>query len=220
MKNNRDRLLFASLDIELPNKTKMLNDLLLIPDSAWIGDVYRKTHMLPLMTKSGGSTLNNINQLPTLEHSRDFSWTSYAPKSIIEYFEQYVFTWLRPRPRVMILKTPPGGVNAEHIDCLKSQFHTRQHKFRVPLSGNTDSLYFITDSGLVRPPRIQEPFIMDGSWPHGMINDSADWKITICAGSPWFGSDAYPPFKHSMYSDNLRLPEDYEKYFNSQDIKY
>ena len=117
----------------------------------------------------------------------------------------------------MLLKTRPYKENKIHIDCSPDRFHTTQNKLRIVLQGLTDSLYFETKQGRVYAPQTEKPFLIDGAWPHGMINSSYLPKYTICLGSPWTQSNSYPALKPLMYKDTTKnLPINYEKYFDKK----
>jgi hypothetical protein len=106
----------------------------------------------------------------------------------------------------------PGIANNEHIDCRLEEIGSRQHKFRIVLQGRTGTLYFKTKKGNIFVPDIEESFIMDGGWPHGMINDSLELKLTLAAGAPWTGYDFYDNVETLMFKEDYSLPDDLIKY--------
>lgn len=203
-------ILFASLDLPPFDKEKMLADIRAVPENLWHWEPYRGTRALTLMTHNGNVSLNDAI---TFTKTNGYYWTPCAPASIVDYFEKYIFNWLQPKPRIMVLRTAPHTANNEHIDCIPETFNTRQHKFRIVLSGRVDSLYFITKKGNVFVPETDRPFIMDGGWPHGMNNTSDQEKITICVGAPWTGADKYPKFLQTLYRADHQMPENYDVYF-------
>jgi hypothetical protein len=143
--------------------------------------------MIPLMTKGGqGQKQGSANNRPG-----DFDWTSYAPKVIVDWFEEHIFPWIGGRYRVMALITQPGVANHEHIDCDPDELNTLQHKFRIVLQGKTSTLYWLTDNGNVYAPDTEKAFIMDGGWPHGMTNTTDEIKVTLALGAPWVGNESY-----------------------------
>ena len=142
----------------------------------------------------------------------------YVPDFIRQYFEQNVFIWTKIRSRIMIIKTMPQSQNPIHIDSSPNTFHTTQHKFRIVVQGTSDSLYFETKNKKVWAPFTEKPFIIDGSWPHGMINHCALPKYTICLGAPWTHSDYWPDLKPLIFTKPYKMPESYQKYFNSKYI--
>ena len=90
----------------------------------------------------------------------------------------------------MIICTRAGEENPPHIDCSPDKFDkTLQHKWRMVLHGDVDSLYYITETTPdkeIIPANVKErPFMMSGSWPHGMRNNSNQMKFTLAMGSPW-----------------------------------
>jgi hypothetical protein len=135
-----------------------------------------------------------------------FHWLHYTPTIIKEWFEDHVFPWMTMKTRIMVLKTESHFSNNEHIDCALNEVGTQQHKFRVVLKGNTDTLYFKTVNGNVSVPNIQEPFIMDGGWAHGMSNFTNDVKLTIAAGAPWRGLSQYHNINVLMKKSNYQMP--------------
>jgi hypothetical protein len=193
-----DKILFASLYMQVPDKPSWARTFDEIGDDAWMWDEFRGTWMLALRTADGKSDLNSIRSQKT----EAFGWTDFASEEIRDYFQKHVFSWMGPRTRIMVLKTLPGMANKEHVDCAPDNLNSRQHKFRLIVSGKTDSLYFLTAQGNIPAPRTEYPFIMDGRWPHGMVNSSDEIKYTICAGSPWTGSDAYPAFEQVLYKSD------------------
>lgn len=211
MQLNDSEILFAGLKLPLMDNQKALDELAALPEKNWIWDDYRKTYMLPLMTKDG---LGGKDSLFTISTSViNYTWIQNCPPTIKDYFEQWIFTWIFPRPRIVVLKTPSQASLQEHIDCQRDEFGQRQIKFRYVLKGKVSSLYFVTQEKNVFAPEITTPFIIDGSWPHGMINDFTDDKITICVGAPWSGAEHYPEMHSIISKENVSLPIDYKKFF-------
>jgi hypothetical protein len=207
-----DDILFARVNLPLLDRTQAVNDILEIDRLNWFWDDYRATNMLPLMTKgslSGSSGSSN-------NRGGNFEWLPYTPTSIRSWFDSVVFPWMGSKTRVMALMTYPGISNAEHIDSDISEIGTRQHKFRIVLQGQTSTLYFKTASGDVAVPNVTEPIIMDGSWPHGMTNDTNDVKITIAAGAPWCWLDNYNNVDVLMKKSMFDLPKDLTNFINTQ----
>lgn len=204
-------ILFTELKLPRINREQALLELNSVSDELWHWDKFRNTSMLPIMTKDGLIGRDSLYYLS--EHKADYSWTPTCPPCIRDYFEKHIFDWLRPRPRIVILKTLAGAKNNEHIDCQPFEFGTRQIKFRYVLSGQSDSLYFITTDGRVAIPQTDLPFLIDGSWPHGMHNTSTVSKITICVGAPWSGADVYPEFGKTLNKSDYHLPKNYTDYF-------
>lgn len=204
-----DNLLFATVN-SLPQlaKSTLAKQILELDDSLSFWDDYRHTKMFPLMTKGGLGKEGTTNR-----QGGDFYWVEHTPSALVEWFENYVFPWLGTKSRVMALVTQPGVSNHEHIDCSPQEVGTRQHKFRVVLQGKTDTLYWNTKSGPVKAPDVQEPFIMDGGWPHGMINDTDEVKVTIALGAPWTGKDSYDDITILQSRQQLVLPLDLSGYF-------
>jgi hypothetical protein len=203
-----DDILFAKVNIAILNKELAVQELIKIDEKFWFWDPYRATNMLPLMTKESvpgkdGSSNDRLG---------NFHWLPYTPDIIKDWFENHVFPWMTMKTRIMLLKTESNFSNNEHIDCALNEVGTRQHKFRVVLKGTTDTLYFKTLNGNVSVPNIQEPFIMDGGWVHGMSNFTNEVKFTIAAGAPWSGKHDYNNIEVLMKKSNFRMPADLSQY--------
>ena len=206
---------FSYLKIPSLEPEETLRDLREIPDRCWFYDPYRTVSMLPIYTDSG-----KTDKVGSLNQGREKMWTSYANKQLKKYLQKYIFNWMNPFGRVMVLRTPGGGKSKTHIDCRLEDFKTPQYKLRIVLQGHVSSLYFITCRGFLNPEtdRVGVPFIIDGRWPHGVNNESDNFKYTLCIGSPWagFGLDDGLIDKSDSYSwDNYQLPSNYEAYFES-----
>lgn len=203
-------MLFAKVDLPLLDKKQATADILAVKEDLWFWDKYRGTSMLPLMTKGG------LEQARGASNGRqgDFVWTSYAPTVVKNWFDNIVFPWMGMQTRVMALKTKPGIANLEHIDCDPHNMGSQQHKFRVVIQGNVATLYFKTQSGDQYVPMIEESFIMDGSWPHGMVNTTDELKLTLAAGAPWHGNQKYDNIAVLMKRSDYKMPTDLEKFFN------
>ncbi len=195
-----------------------------VKEEEWIFDNYRNTQMLPIYTESGLTKKRDI-----INKGGKLDWTPFAPKELIQYFEQYIFPKINPLGRIMILKTKSGQKNTEHIDCSKEAFEIPQPKLRIVLQGNVDSLYFITaDKKSLTPYGNGEsfngrPFIIDGRWPHGMHNHYHGTKYTLCLGAPWIGDGLSHFLKsvqpHQLIRHHFKLPQDYEKYFETSETR-
>ncbi len=201
-----DDLLFGKIEgLTILDKNNAVNSVLNINSEYSFWDDYRSTKMIHLMSKNGRMTRN--------DEQGDFHWTPWAPKIIIDWFENIVFPWLGMKARIMALITQPNFSNTEHIDCQLKELNTRQHKFRIVLQGKTDTLYFKTQNGDVYAPEIEEPFIMDGGWPHGMNNFSNKPKVTLALGSPWKGKDNYDDVKVMMRRSDYLMPNDLSEFW-------
>ena len=206
-------LLYGALDIPEIDRKKALSEIKnLTLFKYWFWDSYRATTMLPVMTLNG--LPENVSHYTEGISTGDFAWTSYAPPTLREYCEKYILP-ITGNTRIMVLATKPGQENKEHIDCDPASFGLLQHKLRFVLQGRTDSLYFITKNGeRVHIPNTSKPFIMDGSWPHGMINNFELVKYTVAFGSPWQGNHEYNQLTDALYKSNYELPENYPTYFD------
>jgi hypothetical protein len=146
-------------------------------------------------------------------------WDNYRATSMLPLMTkdsipgQHVFPWMGMRTRIMALKTVPKFSNLEHIDCARHEVGSKQHKFRIVVQGKTNTLYFKTTNGDVPVQDINEAFIMDGGWPHGMSNFTDDVKVTIAAGAPWNGLEEYKNIEVLLKRSSYSIPSDLEKFF-------
>ena len=204
MLKTSDDLLFASVDsIPILDRELATSEILALPDQYSFWDDYRHTKMFPLMTKKGVGSKEGSSNI----QDGEFVWTPLAPKVIIDWCEEHLFPWLGAKTRVMALVTQPGVANYEHIDCAKHELNTRQHKVRLVLQGRTDTLYWMTDKGNVYAPNVDGVFVMDGGWPHGMINSTSIPKVTLALGAPWTGKDEYDDLTILQYRTDYVMPE-------------
>lgn len=169
--------------------------------------------MLPLMTPTGGASRQDVN---VQSEKVNYKWTETTPSALIEYFEKYIWDWVKPMSRVMILKTKPGARNREHIDCSPKAFNEKQLKLRIVLQSETNGLYFTTNQNSIYAPTTERPYLIDGSWPHDMANESDSEKYTICLSAPWTSSDFFPIFEKVIYRDRESLPENYRTFFDEK----
>lgn len=205
-------LLFGVLDLPEIDRNQALREIKAYKlYKYWFWDQYRATTMLPIMTHNGQP--EGVSHYSESAKEGNFQWTDYAPPTVREYCERYIFPITGPT-RVMVLATKPGAANNEHIDCDPDTFNQRQHKLRFVLQGKTDSLYFMTKEGNIHIPNTSKPFIMDGSWPHGMINDFDMVKYTVAFGAPWQGNDSYDNLVDIMYKSHYNIIDNYYDYFN------
>lgn len=215
-------LLYAKLPIYFQNFNESLNHYKNVDDDKWYWDSYRTVRMLPLFTPGGAIDKKGSQN----KKNSELNWTTYADDDTIKFFEENVFPWLDKKGRIILLKTPPGESLATHIDCSREVFGTRQHKLRIVLQGEVNSLTFVTKSCETQPPSDHRNlFVMDGSWPHYMKNTFNDWKYTICLGAPWDGgpTDEYNKLlenaEHILRIDRNQLPDNYEQYFEDPESR-
>lgn len=207
-------ILAASLKFPVLDKEKALAEVKTSDEKAWFYDPYRHTSMMPLMTMGGKIGEHGASNFRAKEA---FHWTPFASPTLVRWFEDYIFPWMGMKTRISILKTQPGQRNHEHIDCSPQAFGTRQHKFRIVLQGNTSSLYFVLKYGQVRLFSVDDPFIMDGSWPHGMHNFTKEEKYTVAVGAPWTGFEKYTNLgEHIIYRNENLLPDDINRYYDQR----
>jgi hypothetical protein len=204
-----DDMLFASVDLPSLDKELATQQVLAVDKSLWWWDKYRATSMLPLMTKEAkAGVIGSSNS-----RGGDFQWLGHTPECIRVWFDTVVFPWMGTKTRVMALMTKPNFANEEHIDCDPHKMGTMQHKFRIVVHGKTSTLYFKTTKGDVNVPEVDGPFLMDGSWLHGMNNTTDDFKLTIAAGAPWNGNPQYDNVTNLMLKSDYEMPDNYKDYF-------
>lgn len=205
------KMLFAELNIKIIDKNQTIEWLDKLDEKYWFWNEYRTCDVLSLMTQTGSfnSTLSKNNY-----SKNDFFWTPFVPDFIKKYFKDNIFNWTKTKSRILVIRTKPYTENKLHIDCSPQNFHTVQHKFRIVIQGETNTLYFRTKKGDIWVPSTEKPFIIDGSWPHGMINNNSMIKYTIALGSPWTYCDSYPGYTPLVWADTNQLPENYEKLFD------
>jgi hypothetical protein len=210
-------ILAATVNLPLIDKEKVLAETSCIEERFWFYDSYRHTSMLPVMTMGGEMGEKGASNF---REKKSFQWTPYAPQTLVDWFEDVVFPWMGMKTRISILKTSPGQRNHEHIDCSPQAFGSRQHKFRIVLKGRTDSLYFVTKFSPLRMFNCDTPFIMDGSWPHGMHNFTGEEKYTVAVGAPWTGLEKYSNIgPHIILRNPSLLPEDLKRYYDQRYFK-
>jgi len=198
-------IMFAEVDFPKLNKEQATAEILAIPEKFSFWDDYRNTLMIPLMSKGGMVVSNSIQG--------EFKWNDHAPSVIVDWFEEYIFPWIGKKARVMALITQSNFSNYEHIDCDPHELNTRQHKFRIVLQGRTDTLYFITNKGNIPAPNVDGAFIMDGGWPHGMVNTTNEVKVTLALGAPWTGNDSYDNINLLLDRSEYTMPENLSVYW-------
>lgn len=199
----KDDILFASLGMPQIDKAQALFEIENVENNGWFYDPVGRGCTSVILFGQKDETGEIVPE-----------WISNAPKTIKEYFEQEVFTWM-PHTRIALIKSPPGHHMPPHMDCAPEFYNMRQHKFRIVLQGRVDSLYFVTQQGPVWIPEVDKPFIIDGSWTHGMLNETDDWKYTICVGAPWGGQELseYPKIQSAIFNSRYDRPENDDRFY-------
>lgn len=202
---NFNKLIYLPIDIPNPPNVSKFFDTIDYKDM--LVDNYRTCYHIPIMDPEG-----NLSE---------FAKQCYE---LVEWLNEFVFTWSHPA-RMRIITTPPGESNAPHIDCSPKKFGTIQHKFRYVFRGNVSSLIFINNKDKIRIPPVDRCYMMDGSWPHEMINDTNDRKYTLTLGAPWEPQLEEPRYleilkksyikysHHYIGSDNWNLPKNWKELF-------
>lgn len=204
-------ILFAVLDLPPFPSASALSLIKSARTEDWLKDSYRNSNVLPLMTNTGLATLSAMQS--QTDNSDAYQWTQWAHPEMIKYFEDFFWPWLGRRTRVTVLRTAANQKNHEHIDCSPSEIGSLQLKLRVVLQGKSESLYFIDDQGARIPiGSTTHPFLIDGSWPHGMENIGNDEKYTLCLGAPWRQSEHYPHFYSMLKKSDFTFPKNISPY--------
>lgn len=177
---------FLPLDIDVCAKTlaTMSKEITQQKDGFWSD--YRHCQIMPLYTPMG-----SMQRLDQYKKSEPFQWTPLAQQmpTTKDFLETEIFPWLSPIGRVFVLITPPGEEIPMHIDCGPNQWDKLQLKLRIVTQGDSQGLWFQGGDDHKVYPKPQRPiYVIDGSQPHGMINNSSESKYTICIGSPWCDS--------------------------------
>ena len=169
-------ILFLPLDI--PYLTLDYDKLVTVAKTLdTISDEYRNCEHIPIRwTRSVNNSYNKLQ------------WTDIAENQfpeVIEYAEQHLKPFVGEIPRIMIITTPPNTEGFDHIDCSPKSFDDVQLKFRSVLHGKTSTLYFLNEQGEreYAPEIGQQPFLMDGGWPHGLDNFTNKYKFTLAIGA-------------------------------------
>ena len=202
---NFAKLIYLPLDIPSPPSFIEYWDTLNYDEL--ITDTYRSCWHIPMMEKNG-------------------NWTKFAEKTpaLIEWYEKYI----NFKTRIMIITTPAGAENAKHIDCSPEMFNTVQHKIRYVFQGTVSSLVFCNKEKDEFIPELDIPFVIDGSWPHYMVNNTQKRKYTLAVGAPWepdltdefyinLLNKSYIKYKeYYINSEHWNLPDNYEELYETK----
>lgn len=210
-KENETQVLFASLNLPPFPAQEILDEIKALPEESWKDDEYRNAKVLALMTSTGGHDLEDLRNQSV--SGTDYLWTKYAPQSLQSYFEMHMWPWMGSKSRMTILRTEAGMSINEHIDCSKDMMGKVQLKLRFVLQGKSDTLYFIHSKGIFTIPQTNSFYLIDGSWPHGMKNQTEDRKYTICLGSPWSHAVTYPAVEKLVTTEAFERPSSLDHYF-------
>ena len=169
------------LGITTEQKNNMLQEILACPDPFWYYDKFRGCKMLPIY--NGGSLTNH-----TAKGNLMFTKAGLKCDTLMHVLTHKVFPFMDPVGRVTILKTNKNTALNEHIDCNEDEVGSLQHKFRIALKGQINTLYFI-DKKLqkVYIPNSFDTYVLDGGHPHA-LDPGSEEKITLCVGAPWKGN--------------------------------
>lgn len=160
----------------LPDIETYMKEVSTIPDRFFHYDEYRNTLICPLFAPSGGLGPRSFGSLPEKTEASTYCG------SLMEFMGK--IHHLMPG-YITILKTPAGTEMNPHIDCAEEEVGSEQYKWRMSLTGDRESLFFIDKDGNRIYPNKGEPcYVIDGGHMHGVDKSNKD-KITVCIGYPW-----------------------------------
>jgi hypothetical protein len=197
---------FCAFDLEISkeDKTKMTSEILSCPDYFWYFDEFRGCHMLPVF--NGGGLKDNTSQ-----GKLTFTSAGDLCPTVKRILEEKIFSFMDPVGRVTVLKTDKNTCLNTHIDCDINEVGSPQHKFRIALQGEIDSLYFLdANNQKVYVPTLYDTYVLDGGHPHA-VDPGAEEKITLCVGSPWIGNSTTEYdnlLSNALYSCTISKPEE------------
>jgi hypothetical protein len=215
---------FCAIDIGVTQADRdiILQEVLAVPDEFFQGNSFRGCRILPIYNGNGVRGQREDNGDTT---KGTFQYTDVKPYLLnsIEIFEEKLFSWMKPVGRLNILRTEAGlGLNT-HLDTTADEVGTRQHKFRIALSGEIDKLYFLDRNGeKIYVPNSYNSYVLDGSHPHS-LDPSIEEKITLCVGSPWHGeytSEYNELITNNLFTMKVSRPALIEEQWVDPDFKY
>lgn len=193
-------IIYCPLDLSVPS-IDVHNILQELNKSTYFHSPYRTCQMIPIYTQGGKSKREEILKYI----SNDLHWTQESLKSptLIKVLKNIFFPICKPLPRVFILSSKPHGEVKLHIDCNQKGISQQQHKLRLVLSGHKKGLWFLGEKNeRIHISGMHSVYMIDGSAPHGMLNNSIEDKLTVCLGAPWngTGNETYLKLLESSYS--------------------
>jgi len=195
---------FCAFDLGISNleKQSMLDEILKCSDPYWYYDKFRGCKMLPIF--NGGSLTNHTSKGTLM-----FTSAGRQCKVLMDVLSKKVFPFMDPIGRVTILKTNKETALNTHLDCNENEIGTLQHKFRIALKGQINTLYFLNkDLEKVYIPNNYDTYILDGGHPHS-LDPGYEEKITLCIGAPWkgFPTDSYKKIlENSLHTIEVSRP--------------
>jgi len=206
------------LPIDLPNPpTHELEIFKDISVEKFYRDNFRTCWQVPLYTDH--------------EEKGVYKWSPLGNKApeLKAWIEEHILP-MSGGTRMTFICTLPGDKNAPHIDCSLEKFETIQHKFRFVMEGNVDDLVFLGKNAdgvpvNLRPPNLNNCFMMAGNWPHEMENTHSGKKFTLAIGAPWEPDSkdinysklierSYDKFKDYYISrENMKLVDNWREMF-------
>lgn len=213
------KFVFSNLELKAPPKKTILNEIETIPLYTWKWDPYLGSYVLPVYTYQGSGMCSWQEKKQGINsHSQDLNWTRKFNLPILSrYIEDHLFSWMEQPGRVNILATPEKTNMNIHYDCRKGSQYQARPKLRVILNGSTSDIFFLNSRSKnhrTHAPSVDSAFIIDGSWPHGVVNTSKGMRVTIAIGSPWEGHRDFIPKlgSQNLLKEHISIPY-YSEYF-------
>lgn len=177
---------FCAIDLGITEEDRkiLLKEVLSIPKNLWHVDSFRGTKCSWIYNGGAGTGFHEVDNTKKFGFAESIK---YLPE-LKTLLEGLVFPFMSPPGRVIVLDTPKDVPLNVHLDSKEEEIGSRQHKFRISLSGNIDKLYFLDENyKKVFIPKDYCSYVMDGSHAHSI--DGGEQKVTLCIGSPWKGQD-------------------------------
>lgn len=171
-------------NLEIPNKEKVAEEIMSLPDSDWYWIKFHGAWMCSL-----------YNARPDVGWFEQYSFNPNLPEDSAAKvaLRDYIFPYLGGVGNVTVIKTNPGDMLNDHVDSSPEEVGTMMHKFRWVVRGKkSNTLYFYNENMekvYYRPET--DAYVINGSHPHGMENNGDDIKLTVCIGSPWKVNDLF-----------------------------
>ncbi len=205
---------FSDLKLPAPDRALLLDEMKRIPARFWKSDSNLGGQKATLFSyKGSGLCSYEESKAKIFCQPGDLRWTEGMEIGATQkYLEETFFSWMSHLGRVHVLRTPPGQCMPIHYDCRRGNHLSPQPKMRVILSGTSKDLFFLdTNSTGHRMHCFDAPggFVIDGSWPHGIVNSSTEDRYTLAIGSPWSGQDNLSEYlgEKKIFKSQLSFPE-------------
>lgn len=211
---------FSGLNIQPPPREKIIQELREIEEEHWRWDQGLGSHVLPIVSYEGKNICGYVETQAGLYSSPDnIDWSkTYQTPALSDYIENHFFNWMSTRGKVHILRTPVNSHMYIHYDCREGSEMQPRPKLRFTLQGDTSDIFFLDSNSEDDKrfcPSVETPFIIDGAWPHAIINSGQKIRYTVTIGSPWKATDLdYGPLlqEPNVEKELLKMPA-YSKLF-------